>query len=261
MFQSSANSPIPEGESRAGAPGAGLKAGQRLAAARRKAGLSLEEMAARTRVRREFLEALEMMDVKLLPGRAYSLAYLRSYASALGLDPRELSAQFERESALTREDPQPQLRNPESKPRPHRPWLAALGVAAAAAAFIGWRVWTAEEPAVAAASSAPTAAVGAPAAAAAAPDVALASSVELYALQPAWLEVRGPDGTIFLSRTLRAGERYRPEVGAGWTLHAHDGGAFEAYVDGVSIGALSKPGAPVLGRPVDALPRQALATR
>jgi hypothetical protein len=75
--------------------------------------------------------------------------------------------------------------------------------------------------------------------------------VEIRALQDAWLETRGPDGTVFLSRTLRAGDVYRPDPSPGWTLHARDGGSFELYVNGVSAGLLGTAGMPVLGRQID----------
>ena len=75
--------------------------------------------------------------------------------------------------------------------------------------------------------------------------------VEVKALADAWLEARGPDGTVFLSRTIRAGEVYRPDSSPGWTLHARDGGAFELYVDGTPSGLLGVPGMPVLGRQID----------
>ncbi|MGE3304116.1 MAG: helix-turn-helix domain-containing protein, partial [Hyphomonadaceae bacterium] len=65
----------------------GLRAGAKLAQARAARGLSLDELADRLRVRRDYLEALEAMNVKVLPGRAYALAYIRDYAKELGLDP------------------------------------------------------------------------------------------------------------------------------------------------------------------------------
>jgi hypothetical protein len=77
--------------------------------------------------------------------------------------------------------------------------------------------------------------------------------VEVVALAPSWLEVRGPDGTIFLSRDMAQGESYKPDVGAGWTLHARDGAAFEIRLNNNVVGALGEPGAPVLGRRVDAI--------
>src|ERR1700754_3880636 len=66
------------------------RAGRKLAEARRQRGWSVEEVAERIRVRREFLEALEDMNVKLLPGKAYALAFLRSYARELGMDEEEI---------------------------------------------------------------------------------------------------------------------------------------------------------------------------
>jgi hypothetical protein len=75
--------------------------------------------------------------------------------------------------------------------------------------------------------------------------------VEIRALSEAWLEARGPDGTVFLSRTLHAGDVYRPDPSPGWTLHARDGGAFELYVNGAAAGLLGTAGMPVLGRQID----------
>ena len=72
----------------------GWRAGQKLAQARLRRGWSLDEVAERIRVRREFLEALEDMNMKLLPGRAYALAFLRSYVRELGLDERAIVEQF-----------------------------------------------------------------------------------------------------------------------------------------------------------------------
>jgi transcriptional regulator with XRE-family HTH domain len=231
-----------------------LRAGPKLAQARELKGLSLDEIAAKIHVRRDYLEALETMNLKLLPGSAYARAYLKSYATVLGLNVEEIVSQFYNESALTREDARPQLRNPESKPGRERPWLMALAIALALAGFVGWRAWesrTAGDPRL------QTAETTAPAAAPIAPPVQGAPTlavVEIKAVQEGWLEVRGPDGTIFLSRTLKPGDRYRPEVGAGWTLHARDGGVFEVSIDNQVIGLLGEAGRPVLGRRVDTLP-------
>jgi transcriptional regulator with XRE-family HTH domain len=234
-----------------------LRAGAKLAQARQQRGLSLDEIAERLHVRRDYLEALEAMNVKVLPGRAYALAYMRDYAKLLGLDPVAIVEQFKRESALTREDAQPQLRNPESKPRTERPWLAAAAVALVAAGFLGYQALRdakggedsrLETAGAALAAPNPAAPVAEPAPA---PTATAQPVIEVTALQPAWLEVRGPDGTIFLSRDLKPGDRYRPDVGAGWTLHARDGGAFQVSIDGRSAGLLGEAGAPVLGRRVD----------
>ena len=75
--------------------------------------------------------------------------------------------------------------------------------------------------------------------------------VEIRALTQGWLEARGPDGTVFLSRTLNPGDVYRPDPSPGWTLHARDGGAFEIFINGQSAGLLGVSGSPVLGRQID----------
>lgn len=234
-----------------------MKAGARLRAAREALGLSLAQVAQELRIRSDYLAALESMNVNLIPGKAFARAYLRDYAKRLGLAPAETLAQYESECARLREDAEEPIRNPRSKPSRERPWFWALALALVCAAFIGFRALKdkdAEEAAAAAATQAAAQASPSPAPAAeAAPadDPWSVKVVVLRATAPAWLEVRGSDGTIFLSRTLQAGESYRPDVGAGWTLHARDGGAFELLVNGVPAGLLGEAGAPVLGRQVD----------
>jgi cytoskeletal protein RodZ len=228
------------------------RAGRKLSEARRQLGLSLDEVADRIRVRREFLEALEEMNVKLLPGKAYALAFLRSYARELGVDEKAIVDQFQDECALTREDVQRQIRNPTSRPRRERPWMFAAALVLLAAGFVGWRALSQDEPAQTAEAPAVTQ-PQAPPAAISAPAPVETRVVEIRAVSAAWLEARGPDGTVFLSRTLQPGDVYRPDPSPGWTLHARDGGAFELYVNGASAGLLGTPGMPVLGRGIDGI--------
>jgi cytoskeleton protein RodZ len=229
------------------------RAGRKLAEARRQRGWSLDEVAERIRIRREFLAALEDMNVKLLPGKAYALAFLRSYARELGIDEKAIVDQFQDECALTRDGAQPQMRTPTSRPRKERPWTIAAGLVIVAALFVGWRAFemraTRDQPAEAAVAAAPGAAGGVVSTPTGAP--AEARVVEVRALSEAWLEARGPDGTVFLTRTLQPGDVYRPDPSPGWTLHARDGGAFELYVDGAAAGLLGTAGMPVLGRQID----------
>jgi cytoskeleton protein RodZ len=214
--------------------------------------LSIAEVADRIRVRREFLEALEDMNVKVLPGKAYALAFLRSYARALGLDEKAIVEQFQDECALTREDANKPIRNPKSRPHPERPWLAAAAVLLLAAGFVGWRALQHEQIETAQHTSpAPPIDVQAPTQPAALAPTQAARVVEIRALTQGWLEARGPDGTVFLSRTLNPGDVYRPDPSPGWTLHARDGGAFEIFINGQSAGLLGVAGSPVLGRQID----------
>ena len=229
------------------------RAGRKLSEARRQRGWTVDEVADRIRVRKEFLEALEEMNVKLLPGKAYALAFLRSYARELGIEEKAIVDQFQDECALTRDDEaKPAMRTPVSKPRQRPPWAAAAALVLIAAGFVGWRALDSQlraegEQQVAATSPGPATIGATPISTAATPQ----RVVEIRALADSWLEARGPDGTVFLSRNLRAGDVYRPDPSPGWTLHARDGGAFELYVNGVSAGLLGTAGMPVLGRQID----------
>lgn len=229
------------------------RAGRKLSEARRQRGWTLDEVADRIRVRKEFLEALEEMNVKLLPGKAYALAFLRSYARELGIDEKAIVDQFQDECALTRDDDtaKPAIRNPTSKPKQRPPWAAAAALVLIAAGFVGWRALDSQLRS----DSEQQAAVSSERSTVGSTQVSTAGAqrrvVEIRALSDAWLETRGPDGTVFLSRNLRAGDVYRPDASPGWTLHARDGGAFELFVNGVPAGLLGSAGMPVLGRQID----------
>jgi transcriptional regulator with XRE-family HTH domain len=228
------------------------RAGRKLTEARQQLGLSISEIADRIRVRREFLEALEEMNIKMLPGKAYALAFLRSYARALGLDEKAIVEQFQEESSLAREDATKPIRNPKSRPHPERPWMVAAAVLVLAGGFVGWRALQHEEARPARVEQ-PLTVAPQPAQAASAFSTADAPArvIEIRALTPSWLEARGPDGTVFLSRILNPGDVYRPDPSPGWTLHARDGGAFEVFINGQSAGLLGIAGSPVLGRKID----------
>ena len=71
-------------------PPAAARAGADLREARERLGLSLQDIAFNLRIRLPHLEALEEGRISLLPGNAYALAFVRTYANALGLDAEEM---------------------------------------------------------------------------------------------------------------------------------------------------------------------------
>jgi cytoskeleton protein RodZ len=81
------------------ATAAAPRVGADLASARERLGRTLSEMSAYLCIRQSYLAALEQGRIDQLPGNAYALAFLRSYATALGLDPDELSRRFKAEAA------------------------------------------------------------------------------------------------------------------------------------------------------------------
>ena len=90
-------------------------------------------------------------------------------------------------------------------------------------------------------------------------DIAL-MPLSLTAVSQGWIEVRGADGTIFRSRMMSAGESYHPRLGAGWTVSARDGGAFEWRVGEVVIGLLGTESAPVYAVSIDAVANEIART-
>jgi len=72
--------------------GAPRTAGARLRAAREAQGLTLEQVAAQTRIPQRHLETIENAAYGKLPGRTYSAGFSRTYAKTVGLDPDEIVA-------------------------------------------------------------------------------------------------------------------------------------------------------------------------
>jgi cytoskeleton protein RodZ len=71
--------------------------GERLRVAREEKGLSLEDVAAQTRIPRRHLESLETAEWDKLPAPTYTTGFAKSYASAVGLDRVEIGEQLRAE--------------------------------------------------------------------------------------------------------------------------------------------------------------------
>jgi len=76
--------------------------GARMRHAREQRGVSLRQIAEATKLSVRALEALERNDISRLPGGIFSRAFVRSYASEIGVDPeqtvREFLSQFPHDS-------------------------------------------------------------------------------------------------------------------------------------------------------------------
>ena len=66
----------------------------RLRRQRQRSGITLEQIAERTRVKRELLEAFEANDLTDWPRGLYARAWVRGYAAAVGLDPADTVDEF-----------------------------------------------------------------------------------------------------------------------------------------------------------------------
>ncbi|MFM9937050.1 MAG: helix-turn-helix domain-containing protein [Novosphingobium sp.] len=126
----------------------------RLRTAREALGLSVADVAVRTRITLRHIEALEKGDYTAMPGRPYAIGFARGYARAVGLDGTAIADAVRSELAGGAARPEPRILNqfevgdPAKTPSHLVGWLALLlivGILAMGAVF--WRSYYA--PAVA----------------------------------------------------------------------------------------------------------------
>jgi cytoskeleton protein RodZ len=119
------------------------RVGEELREARIALGISVEDAATQLRINKRYLQALEEGRVKDLPGAAYAVGFVRSYATALGLDADDAVRRF-RDMSGTAVAKSGDLVFPEPVPRRGIPTgvLAALGLALAMAGYVAWYQWS-----------------------------------------------------------------------------------------------------------------------
>jgi cytoskeleton protein RodZ len=124
-------------------PQEAARVGEELREARIALGVSVEDAATQLRINRRYLMALEEGRVKDLPGAAYAVGFVRSYATALGLDADDAVRRF-RDVSGTAVTKQGDLVFPEPVPRRGIPTgvLAALGLALAMGGYVAWYQWS-----------------------------------------------------------------------------------------------------------------------
>ncbi|HEX5775089.1 MAG TPA: helix-turn-helix domain-containing protein [Caulobacteraceae bacterium] len=106
--------------------------------AREHRGMSIQDVADETRIRRAYIAAIEDMRLDQLPSRPFTIGYVRSYAELMGFEPGAAIARFKESSP----DPDGALREPVGVPQERDPRLGMIGVAGAVmlAAIITWNV-------------------------------------------------------------------------------------------------------------------------
>ena len=114
------------------------RVGAELRAARLRLGWRLPDVAASLRIRLPYLEAIEEGRLSDLPGNAYAVGFLRSYATVLGLDAAEVARRFRAEAQEVNR--KPDLTFPAPVPQRGVPAGAVvlLGVVIAVGAYAAW---------------------------------------------------------------------------------------------------------------------------
>jgi cytoskeletal protein RodZ len=188
--------------------------GERLRAAREEKGLSLEDVAAQTRIPQRHLASIETGDWENLPAATYTIGFAKSYASAVGLDRVEIGNQLREEMGGQRfANNSTDVFEAADPARTMPKWLV-LGAIAAVIVLIAVMSWlnnrSLEQPEeisnVAAAATGPAAPAPKPAVPAPAP---LAQGpVVLNATAPVWLQVSEKGGPTLFSGMLQPGQTY-----------------------------------------------------
>jgi cytoskeleton protein RodZ len=271
--------------------------GQDLRKARQLKGEDLAQISRVLKIRKDHLEALEESNFDAMPGRAYTIGFVRAYASYLGLDDGECVERLKAEIA-GRSDAREavQVSTPRDRKLPPGGIVLVLLLLAAVVygvyylfiavnrmgtppvtpvpARLAEQAGLAPAPAqppsspAAAPNSTPDAAVNAPAK----PDAAAlpqgtkygaqnaTSRITLLVHRPGRVTILGADKKIMLDRVLQPGDSYQVPNMVGLTLSAADGGALEVILDGSPAGYVGKDGATAQGwslNPQDIVDRQA----
>jgi cytoskeleton protein RodZ len=188
--------------------------GERLRAAREKQKLSLEDVAAQTRIPQRHLASIESAEWDSLPAPTYTIGFAKNYASIVGLDRAEIADQLREEMggqrfATTSAD----VFEP-ADPRRTMPKSLVIGAVIAAVllivvmSFLSRR--SLEQPGQNAANNAVTASAPASSAQPAPPAPArpiATGQVVLTATAPAWIQVTDQGRTLFEGQ-LQPGQSY-----------------------------------------------------
>lgn len=256
--------------------------GQDLRKARQRKGEDLAQIARILKIRKDYLDALEESHFDAIPGRAYTIGFVRTYAQYLGLDAGSCVERVKVEIAGRSEikDGIVQVASPRERKLPQGGIVFALLLAVAVIygvyyLFVAVNRMTTQPvtpvpprlaaqaylpapnppPAPqAAAAIVPPPAVTPEASAPAAPQsgpplleghkygVQNNSRITLLAHKPTRVTVLGPDKRLLLDRQLQPGDSYLVPNTAGLTLSTTDGGALELILDGNPVGYAGQNG-------------------
>ncbi len=219
--------------------------GDRLRQARDDKGLSLEDVATRTRIPLRHLHAIEEERWDALPSITYSVGFARAYGNAVGLDGAAIGRELRDQLGGTRVSVAvPEFYEPADPARVPPRGLAVIAATIAIVLVVGYLVWRSsladEQPSPPAAQPAPVAApVQQPAPSPAAAPVALAGQVTLVASEPVWLRVSDGAGAALFQGTLNAGQRYDvPATAANPVVRTGRPQVLRVVVGGREIGPL-----------------------
>ncbi|PQM27447.1 DUF4115 domain-containing protein [Sphingopyxis lindanitolerans] len=250
------------------------RTGDKLRLAREAAGLSLADVAARTRITQRHLEAIEKSDFSELPGRTYVTGFARAYARAIDLPEAEVGASIRRELEEDQYGARPAYEayeptDPARLPTARLTWTLVIVALLLVSAYGVWRFLSVEpdEALIAAQNQAAEeseapATTAAPVAAPAKAGTPIAANapVVLTGVSEVWIGFDDAQGKTENWRTLDPGETY--EVPAAYieqfTLRTSIPQALKVTVGGRDVGPIGPADTLVKGislKPADLVAR------
>jgi transcriptional regulator with XRE-family HTH domain len=188
--------------------------GERLREAREAQGISLDEIAARTRVPVRQLEAIERGDYSTLPSITYSVGFARAYARAVGVDEVQIASEVRAQNTqatVRRTEYESYSAEEVTRVPPNR--VVIIGVIVALALVILSGIWYGttwfrgdETPAPVATDT--TAAQDSVPAAPPTTTVPAAGQVTLTANDEVWVRVYDATGTKLFQNIMKAGDKF-----------------------------------------------------
>ena len=222
--------------------------GPELRTARTRLGLSVDQLADRTRIRPHVIESIEVDDFAPCGGDFYARGHLRTLARVLGVDAGPLLAAHEERYAAAPVDPRRVFEaematgfaTGSRRSTGGGGW--SLLLAAVMTVVLAWSVarLVADDPAPAPQPWP----LGGSQPASRAPDRLIAEPVRLAlaASGPVRVVVQDGSGRVVLTKSLGAGERVRLQVEPPVRVAASDGGLVSARLDGEDQGAVGEAG-------------------
>jgi cytoskeleton protein RodZ len=189
--------------------------GERLRTAREAKGLTLEDVAAQTRIPQRHLASIETGDWEVLPAATYTIGFAKSYAGAVGLDRMEIGNQLREEMGGQRFANTSADVFEAADPARTMPKSLVLGAILVVVVLIGVMSWlnnrSLEQPDQA--NNVPTGQAAAPAEAPQAPPAPSPAApahgaVVLTATAPVWLQVSERGAATLFSGMLQPGQTY-----------------------------------------------------
>ena len=224
--------------------------GSRLKQACEQRGVSLQDIANATKISMAALRAIERNDFAQLPGGLFTRAYIRAFASEVGLDPDEIANEYRAQFEIAPPEQPSVLRDVDRDDHVSPMRRLAVLVFSLGLLVSGWWLWTPAEvqPASAAADAVPTGV-----------DSDITESVALATAPSAWasdeptlqLEIRPrgvcwvsatADGKLVIYRLMTPGEHAIVEARETIVLRVGDAEAFAYSINGAPGRQLGETG-------------------